>query len=887
MSPRTSRRVLAVVVAATMTFAFTPQAVAAPVTGPGLPTAPSAAPKLPKDARTVPDRWIVQVSGASTADGGTARAATASQDQVLTDAGSKGLSVRRTASFTSAYNGMTVTASGADADQLRNVAGVVSVWPVLQVAAPPSVVSTTKNLESALAMTGADVAYSELRLTGKGIKVGVIDSGIDIDHPDLGGTGTPGTTPFPSPRVKWGYDFVGDAYAPSSDIPALRTPMPDGNPDDCSGHGTHVAGIIGANGNFAKGGVRGVAPQVTFGSYRVLGCDETAGTSTDVVLAAMDRTIADHMDVVNMSLGETYMSWPSYPTSVAAQTMQRAGVILVASAGNEGADGTFTTSTPSVSDAAISVAAFENTNIPVHPFTTSTGATVPYLPAGEGAPVAPTTGSEGLALAGPDGDLVANTACTQISPAVAGKAALISRGTCGFYDKALRAQEAGATAVVMYNDAPELTTITVAGDPAIIIPVVLISLTDGTALAAKLASGPVSLSWSASWVTSPNPVGGLVADYSSWGLAADLSLKPDLGAPGGFILSTFPIEKGSYATQSGTSMASPHVAGAIALLLQAKPELKGRTTKVRELLQTTGTLAAWSANPTGGELEPVHHQGGGLIQIVTALTTKQTVSPGKISLGEGSAGPRTTSITLTNTSTKPVTYAITKSDGVATLGSYIDSFPRQATATMSAPRTVTVPARGTTTVKVKITPPHAPATAIYGGWVTFTATGATTLHVPFAGMVGDYQSVKVLTGDGLPALAQLDADGYLSLPTGKAVFTMQKDDYPYVLLHLDYPVNDLRIDIYRVGWKGLKTPITPNYTSWITTGPTGKDGLYYYETYAFTGTYTTLGQNGTQLPIKNGTYVIVITVTKALASDDGRSDHETWTSPTFSITQQT
>ncbi len=61
-------------------------------------------------------------------------------------------------------------------------------------------------------MTGADVAYSELGLTGEGIRVGVIDSGIDIDHPDLGGSGTNGTTPFPSPRVKWGYDFVGDAY---------------------------------------------------------------------------------------------------------------------------------------------------------------------------------------------------------------------------------------------------------------------------------------------------------------------------------------------------------------------------------------------------------------------------------------------------------------------------------------------------------------------------------------------------------------------------------------------------------------------------------------------------------------------------------------------------
>lgn len=149
----------------------------------------------------------------------------------------------------------------------------------------------------------------------------------------------------------------------------------------------------------------------------------------------------------------------------------------------------------------------------------------------------------------------------------------------------------------------------------------LIPLTDGTALAASLATGPVSMTWAEGWITTPNPTGGLVSSFSSYGLAADLSLKPDLGAPGGNILSTYPLELGRYANESGTSMSSPHVAGAVALLLQAKPELKGRTTKVRELLQTTANLAPWSGDPVSGLLEPVHRQGGGLIQIATAITT--------------------------------------------------------------------------------------------------------------------------------------------------------------------------------------------------------------------------------------------------------------------------
>src|SRR5664279_2903508 len=505
MHTRILRRALAVAASVTLALSFGPQAMASPIVQPASPAKPSAAPKLPKDAKTVTGRWIVQVSGASTAEGGTSSAAKASQDQVLSEAGSVGLKVGRTASFTIVYNGMTVTASGADADQLRDVAGVVGVWPVLQVAAPnPATSTSTKDLTSALAMTGADIAYSELGYTGQGIKVGVIDTGIDIDHPDLGGTGRPGTTPFPSSRVKWGYEFVGDAYDSAGSTAAKETPKPDGNPDDCNGHGTHVAGIIGANGDFATGGVRGVAPKVSFGAYRVFGCD--GSTSTDIVLAAMDRAIADHMDVVNMSLGESFMSWPSYPTSVAAQTMQKAGVILVAAAGNDGADGSFTTSTPSVSDGAISVASFENTKIPAHSFTTSTGRRVPYLPA-EGAPIAPTSGPVDLAAAGVDKD-GANTACDQVSSGVKRKAALISRGTCDFYTKALNAQNAGATAVVIYNNVPGLASITAAGDPAITIPVVLIPLADGTALAASLKSGAVSLksgavslTWTAGWIT--------------------------------------------------------------------------------------------------------------------------------------------------------------------------------------------------------------------------------------------------------------------------------------------------------------------------------------------------------------------------------------------------
>ena len=111
-------------------------------------------------------------------------------------------------------------------------------------------------------MTGADIAQSRLGYTGRGIHVAVIDSGIDYDHPDLGGCFGRGC------RVTSGYDLVGDDYDEEESDPNWQpVPHPDADPDDCAGHGTHVAGIIGAN-----GGIRGVAPDVTFSSYRVFGC---------------------------------------------------------------------------------------------------------------------------------------------------------------------------------------------------------------------------------------------------------------------------------------------------------------------------------------------------------------------------------------------------------------------------------------------------------------------------------------------------------------------------------------------------------------------------------------------------------------------------------------
>src|SRR5690606_33193511 len=198
------------------------------------------------------------------------------------------------------------------------------------------------------------------------------------------------------------------------------------------------------------------------------------------------------------------------------------------------------------------------THVTLSTFTvTPAGLTIGYGNA-TAAPPAPTSGSLPLAKTGTP----AATAdgCAPHPPgAFTGQAVLIRRGTCGFYDKALNAQNAGAAAVVLYNNSAGRFSPTVAGAVAITIPVVAVSDAEGVAINNAIDAGPQTLNWTDDNGTFLNPTGGLISSFSSYGLNAELTLKPDIGAPGGLIYSTYPLEGGGYATISGTSMASPHV----------------------------------------------------------------------------------------------------------------------------------------------------------------------------------------------------------------------------------------------------------------------------------------------------------------------------------------
>lgn len=176
------------------------------------------------------------------------------------------------------------------------MAGVKNVWPVTVHNIPQTVQSTKKPTDPEVvsyhSMTGVDIVHKKYKLTGKGVKVGVIDTGIDYKHPAFAVPGAKEGCFGKGCRVQYGYNFVGDD---------IRNPTPNNDPMDCKGHGTHVAGIIGANAMNIKSGPKppqpfiGVAPEAILGAYRVFGCD--GGTLSDIIMAGLERAAKDKMDV--------------------------------------------------------------------------------------------------------------------------------------------------------------------------------------------------------------------------------------------------------------------------------------------------------------------------------------------------------------------------------------------------------------------------------------------------------------------------------------------------------------------------------------------------------------------------------------------------------------
>jgi len=416
-------------------------------------------------------------------------------------------------------------------------------------------------------------------LTGKGIKVGIIDTGIDYTHPDLRNS-----------YVK-GYDFVDNDNDPMETI--------NMGPNNTF-HGTHVAGVIAANGKMT-----GVAPEAEIYAYRALG-PGGFGT-TEMIIAAIEQAIKDKVDVLNLSLG-TSINGPDLPTSLALDKAVENGIIAVTSNGNTGPD-LWTVGSPGTSHRAISVGA------------STPEIQIPYLDyGGQQFRLSPLTGSKPwnldrsyMVVAGGLG-----REKDYQNKDVNGKIVLVKRGKLTFSDKVRTAEKYGARAIVIYNNEDEAVLGML--DREMNIPVAMLSKKDGEHLLKLMETS-----------NTPTKIvkkteQDRLADFSSRGpVTFSWEIKPDVVAPGVAIESTVP---GGYKQLAGTSMSAPHVAGASAILKQANPDWSPE--QIKAVLMSTSKPLLNEANQFYQSFE----QGAGRIQMEEALRTEVIIQPASLQYGK-------------------------------------------------------------------------------------------------------------------------------------------------------------------------------------------------------------------------------------------------------------
>ncbi|HYC88163.1 MAG TPA: S8 family serine peptidase, partial [Thermoanaerobaculia bacterium] len=515
-----------------------------------------------------------------------------------------GIKVSPKHEFELVINGFSITLPADQLPILAATPGVTGIYENIPVAKEDVSESAVPNVaapELALSTPAikADAAWTA-GLRGTGVVVAIIDDGVDYTHPDLGGCLGAGC------KVINGYDFVDlDANPQSGHTTNATTQVKTRDY-----HGTHVAATA--------AGTKGVAPDAKIIAIRVLGTNSSGKLSNlDTVMAGAEFAMRNGAHVVNMSIGFQGVTGPS--TNLYAQmtgNVMRSGVVWVNSNGNDGP----TPYLPNMYGASPDVIATGNADVrlAVAP-RTIVNATNEALIGGLFATEFPQS------LLGTSLQVVnvgfGNTPASYAGKNVAGKIAIAMRGgaageDAAFVNKGLQAQAAGAAALIVYNDAARAVDFSMA---ALAVPSFTLSYANGL----KVIANPLIT------VTTYNP-GAQMNSGSSRGPTVDLMIKPDVSAPGTGIIAAVPFEYSAtgYAALSGTSMASPHVAGAAALLRQAHPEWTTQQIKLA-LMNTASNLN----DLTGVSYRPIE-QGAGFLNVARALAPHVSVAPGSLGFGQ-------------------------------------------------------------------------------------------------------------------------------------------------------------------------------------------------------------------------------------------------------------
>jgi minor extracellular serine protease Vpr len=505
---------------------------------------------------------------------------------------------------------------------------------------------------------------------GAGIKVGIIDTGIKESHAFFAA----------------GQVVVERVYC--SGCPGVQ------NDDMWSDHGTHVAGTVA--GQFGRTatvegvaitGMSGVAPAAKLGDYNVFpaaggGFIAFGGSAfSHDIAAALEDAVLDGMDVVNMSIGGGVQG-PHDALAEATNNTVAAGVVAAVAAGNEG-PGDSTVSSPGSAERALTAGASTNPHF--------VGIAVTVSGVTRGAAIGDFNNFDPAITAAYTVTTPAN-GCTPITTTLTGKIALIDRGVCTFTTKIRNAQTAGAVGVLVANNvAGDPTAMAHDGtDPFPTIPAAMLSKNDGTAIKPS-GTATVNGTVKQEFVTTNADI---IAGFSSRGPSPfNFLIKPDITAPGVNVLSsTFDLSEGTVGADTwsffqGTSMATPHVAGAAALLRWRHPDWT--PDQVKSALVTTAKRPVWDhvngTAPTG-----VLTRGGGRIDVAAADGANATFAPASVSFGfhQGGGSAISVSRTVTHTAGSSATIVVAPANPTAGLNISITRSGGSFTATLTATKDV-------------------------------------------------------------------------------------------------------------------------------------------------------------------------------------------------------
>ncbi|MED3997551.1 S8 family serine peptidase [Peribacillus frigoritolerans] len=675
--------------------------------------------------------------------------------QVLADKNSKKVNYKINRSYKRAFNGVSMSLPANKIKSLLKSKAVKSVWsnetytidPPVQGKDNDQLKADEFNIANYTPYDGLNRLHAE-GYTGKGIKVGILDTGIDYNHPDL------------KDAYKDGYDFVDDDSNPMettyADWKQSGKPEMNGSSAYYTNHGTHVAGIIGSRGvaKDTEYTTVGAAPEADIYAYRVLG--PYGSGQADDIIAAVDRAVKDDMDVINMSLGNS-LNDPLYATSIAVNNAVLSGITTVVAAGNSG-DKNYTLGSPGAAALALSVGA-SSVAIDIYQYAGAHNGKNYNL-----RQLAKNYKDDLSTLKGKNLQLVdVGLGDNYTGKDVKGKFVLMGRGVYTLDSKIAHAKEQGAAGVIMYNDEAnkaEGAIQSFLGESVNAIPSFSVSNEEGLTILEALKTGKTDFTFGD--FTKIQTASDELATFSSRGPSRiNYDIKPEVTGPGVSILSTVPFYvndkivdgtkpedyKYAYKRLSGTSMATPYVAGVSALLLQSNKDLE--PADIKSILMNTadplskaysvfeigsGRVDAYEALHSNVEFEVVDKTPtniNGKQKLIKELT-------GGISFGSYGFDDQdirdSRKITLKNRSEKAKTFSVNVKFQTGLRGS---KDAAQNGVTLTGPTSVKLNRISQKSIKFDLNIPKTAEKGTYEGYIVFTnnADPTETYQIPFGSRV--------------------------------------------------------------------------------------------------------------------------------------------------------